>query len=65
MKSLGLQVGSLVDLNIHEIMDNIAGQDAGYNHVNLDDCYAERNRSPDGFIVPGQRAGPTSLPVFH
>lgn len=26
-------------------------QDAGYNHINLDDCYSEKKRSPSGDIV--------------
>lgn len=26
-------------------------QDAGYNYVNVDDCYAEKERSPAGDIV--------------
>ena len=26
-------------------------QDAGYNHINLDDCYSEKQRSPAGDIV--------------
>lgn len=29
-------------------------QDVGYTHVNIDDCYAEKNRSTDGFIVAGR-----------
>ena len=26
-------------------------KDAGYNHMNIDDCYSERARSPSGDIV--------------
>ncbi|KAJ7328508.1 glycoside hydrolase superfamily [Mycena albidolilacea] len=26
--------------------------DVGYNYVNVDDCYAEKSRDADGFIVP-------------
>jgi len=29
-------------------------QDAGYNYVNIDDCYAEKNRTADGDIVEGK-----------
>ena len=39
-----------VDLSFHS-ESNILLQDAGYTWMNLDDCYAERNRSEDGDIV--------------
>ncbi|EKM57964.1 glycoside hydrolase family 27 protein, partial [Phanerochaete carnosa HHB-10118-sp] len=35
-----------------KLMRSLGLQDAGYNWVNLDDCYAESNRSADGLIVP-------------
>ncbi|KAL4254590.1 Alpha-galactosidase [Abortiporus biennis] len=39
-------------LNTASLMKSLSLQDAGYSHVNLDDCYAEKNRSAEGFIVP-------------
>ncbi|KAF9261422.1 glycoside hydrolase [Marasmius fiardii PR-910] len=34
-----------------KLMKSLGLQDAGYNQVNIDDCYSEKNRSADGFIV--------------
>lgn len=28
-------------------------QAAGYNYVNIDDCYAEKNRTASGHIIEG------------
>ncbi|KAI0070323.1 glycoside hydrolase [Panus rudis PR-1116 ss-1] len=38
--------------NTAKLMKSLGLQDAGYTHVNIDDCYAEKNRSADGFIIP-------------
>lgn len=35
------------------LMVSLGLKDAGYNHVNLDDCWAEKNRSSAGDLVPG------------
>lgn len=35
-----------------KLMKSLGLQDVGYTHVNIDDCYAEKNRSADGFIQP-------------
>ncbi|KAI5118570.1 hypothetical protein M0805_005861 [Coniferiporia weirii] len=34
------------------LMKSLGLQDAGYMHVNLDDCWAEKNRSSSGDLVP-------------
>ena len=28
-------------------------KDVGYTHVNIDDCWSEKNRSESGDLVPG------------
>lgn len=38
-------------LSTAQLMQSLGLQDAGYEFVNIDDCYAEKNRSADGFIV--------------
>ncbi|KAL0571651.1 hypothetical protein V5O48_010309 [Marasmius crinis-equi] len=38
-------------LETAKLMKSLGLQDAGYNYVNIDDCYSEKNRSADGFIV--------------
>ncbi|KAI0750591.1 glycoside hydrolase [Irpex lacteus] len=38
-------------LTTGKLMKSLGLRAAGYNYVNLDDCYAEKNRSADGFIV--------------
>ena len=60
MKSLGLQVtqhSSCDIVQLSRVPHYI--QDVGYDHVNIDDCYAEKNRSSDGFIIAGM------LPCQH
>jgi len=34
------------------LMKSLGLQAAGYNHVHLDDCWAEKNRSASGLLVP-------------
>ncbi|KAF9023342.1 glycoside hydrolase [Hymenopellis radicata] len=34
-----------------QLMKSLGLQDAGYNYVNIDDCYAEKNRSASGDII--------------
>lgn len=52
MKTLGLQVSSP-----HRGPESssliTSSQDAGYSHVNLDDCWAEKNRTASGDVTPG------------
>ncbi|KAH7886970.1 glycoside hydrolase family 27 protein [Phlebopus sp. FC_14] len=36
-------------------------QEAGYNHMNLDDCYSERERSPSGDIVASKTKFPSGM----
>ncbi|OBZ67294.1 putative alpha-galactosidase B [Grifola frondosa] len=35
-----------------KLMKSLGLQSAGYTHVNLDDCYAEKNRTAEGLITP-------------
>ena len=51
MKSLGLIVRAHVFAN-NDILR--PWQDVGYKHFNLDDCWAEKNRSAEGLLVPGE-----------
>ena len=51
MKSLGLQVMFPISALVTVVRQV---QDAGYNQVNIDDCWSERKRSDDGFLVPGE-----------
>lgn len=57
MKSLGLQVGLFSCLHPHST-DSMPNQAAGYNYVNIDDCYAEKNRTASGDIIEGMSALP-------
>ncbi|TFK68348.1 glycoside hydrolase family 27 protein [Pluteus cervinus] len=38
-------------LSTAKLMKDLGLQDAGYNFVNIDDCYAEKNRTANGDIV--------------
>ncbi|KAG6813118.1 hypothetical protein H0H92_013972 [Tricholoma furcatifolium] len=35
--------------------------DVGYDHMNLDDCYAEKERSPSGDIVANKQRFPSGM----
>ena len=39
-------------------------KDVGYTHVNIDDCYAEKNRSASGDIVAGSLSAACCLHVI-
>jgi hypothetical protein len=42
---------------IHETADlmiKLGLKDVGYNYLNLDDCYSERNRSASGDIIASE-----------
>ncbi|EPT02374.1 hypothetical protein FOMPIDRAFT_88957 [Fomitopsis schrenkii] len=41
-----------VILETASLMKSLGLQDAGYTHVNLDDCWAEKNRTSDGSLAP-------------
>ena len=36
-----------------KLMVSLGLVDAGYNFMNIDDCWAEKNRSADGSVVAG------------
>jgi hypothetical protein len=38
-------------LSTAQLLKKLGLQDAGYGHVNIDDCYAEKNRSSTGALV--------------
>ncbi|KAJ7449054.1 glycoside hydrolase superfamily [Mycena galericulata] len=40
------------------LMVSLGLKDAGYNYVNIDDCWAEKNRSASGDLVPDQTRFP-------
>ncbi|KAG6917561.1 hypothetical protein DXG01_002030 [Tephrocybe rancida] len=40
-------------LTTANLMKSLGLQAAGYNYVNIDDCYAEKNRTANGDLVEG------------
>ncbi|KAG6906304.1 hypothetical protein DXG01_014673 [Tephrocybe rancida] len=38
-------------LTTAKLMKSLGLQEVGYNYINIDDCYAEKNRSASGYIV--------------
>ncbi|CDO76926.1 hypothetical protein BN946_scf185006.g8 [Trametes cinnabarina] len=62
--SLGLAVCPLSPFAPPSPSDLLTLQHVGYTHVNIDDCYAEKNRSPSGDILasPYPSRPPFSLP---
>ncbi|KAJ3537083.1 hypothetical protein NM688_g6738 [Phlebia brevispora] len=57
---LGYNTWNFYQCNIDEdlimstakLMQSLGLQDAGYNQMNLDDCWAEKNRTAEGLLVP-------------
>ncbi|KAK7044903.1 alpha-galactosidase [Favolaschia claudopus] len=41
-------------LTTAKLMKSLGLLDVGYNYINIDDCYAEKNRSESGDIIPDQ-----------
>ena len=37
--------------------------DVGYQYVNIDDCWMERSRGPDGKLVPNPELFPNGVDV--
>ncbi|KZT04878.1 glycoside hydrolase family 27 protein [Laetiporus sulphureus 93-53] len=48
-------------LETASLMKSLGLQDVGYNHVNLDDCWAEKNRSAEGLLVPNTERFPSGF----
>ncbi|EED85274.1 hypothetical protein POSPLDRAFT_134790 [Postia placenta Mad-698-R] len=48
-------------LETANLMKSLGLQDAGYTHVNLDDCWAEKNRSAEGLLVPNSERFPSGF----
>jgi len=44
-----------------KLMGSLGLADAGYNHINLDDCYSEKKRSPEGDIVAHKDRFPSGM----
>lgn len=55
MKSLGFQVTPALANPESDPADTVRMQAAGYNYINIDDCYSEKKRSASGDIVEGEQ----------
>ncbi|KAK2464520.1 hypothetical protein APHAL10511_003499 [Amanita phalloides] len=55
------------DINEHvvlqsaELIKSLGLSDAGYNHVNIDDCYSEKERDKSGNIVANKQRFPSGM----
>ncbi|KAI0315845.1 glycoside hydrolase superfamily [Amylostereum chailletii] len=45
-------INETVILQTANLLKTLGLADLGYNYMNIDDCWHERNRSADGFLVP-------------
>ncbi|PCH37488.1 glycoside hydrolase family 27 protein [Wolfiporia cocos MD-104 SS10] len=54
-------INESIILETASLMKSLGLQDAGYTHVNLDDCWAEKNRSAEGLLVPNQERFPSGF----
>ncbi|KIK46595.1 glycoside hydrolase family 27 protein [Suillus luteus UH-Slu-Lm8-n1] len=48
-------------LQTAQLMKSLGLADAGYSHVNIDDCYSERSRNDDGDIVEDATKFPSGM----
>ncbi|KAG6811589.1 hypothetical protein H0H92_006712 [Tricholoma furcatifolium] len=48
-----------------QLMQSLGLQDAGYSYVNIDDCWAEKNRSASGDLVPDPTKFPSGLNTLN
>ncbi|KAH9829571.1 glycoside hydrolase superfamily [Rhodofomes roseus] len=48
-------------LETASLMQSLGLQDVGYTHVNLDDCWAEKNRTADGLLAPNAERFPSGF----
>lgn len=48
-------------LQTAQLMKSLNLADAGYTHVNIDDCYSERSRNDDGDIVEDAKKFPSGM----
>ncbi|KAG6908930.1 hypothetical protein DXG01_002709 [Tephrocybe rancida] len=45
------EINETVVLQTASLMKSLGLKDVGYTHMNLDDCYSEKNRSASGDIL--------------
>ncbi|KZT64433.1 glycoside hydrolase family 27 protein [Daedalea quercina L-15889] len=57
----GCDIDEDVILETASLMKSLGLQDAGYAHVNLDDCWAEENRTADGSLAPNAQKFPSGF----
>ncbi|KAF5357190.1 hypothetical protein D9756_006384 [Leucocoprinus leucothites] len=55
------EINETVVLQNAQLMKSVGLQAAGYNHVNIDDCYSEKERSPEGDIVASKERFPSGM----
>jgi len=51
-------------LGMAKLMKSLGLIDVGYDHMNLDDCYSEKNRSSSGDIVANKERFPSGMKHF-
>ena len=54
-------INETVVLETTKLMKSLGFLDAGYNWINLDDCYSEKKRSPSGDIVANKERFPSGM----
>ncbi|KAF8191770.1 glycoside hydrolase family 27 protein [Pholiota molesta] len=57
----GCNINETVVLDTAQRMKSLGFLDVGYNYVNLDDCYSEKNRSASGDIVANKANFPSGM----
>ncbi|GLB45187.1 putative alpha galactosidase A [Lyophyllum shimeji] len=54
-------INETVVLETARLMKSLGLSDVGYDHMNLDDCYSEKNRSASGDIVANKQRFPSGM----
>ncbi|KAH0578323.1 hypothetical protein H2248_003944 [Termitomyces sp. 'cryptogamus'] len=58
----GCNINERVVLQTANLMQSLGLRDVGYEHMNLDDCWAEKNRSTSGDLVANKEHFPSGMP---
>ncbi|KAI0725088.1 glycoside hydrolase superfamily [Fomitopsis betulina] len=57
----GCDINENIILETASLMKSLGLQEVGYTHVNLDDCWAEKNRTANGTLAPSAEKFPSGF----
>lgn len=55
------EINETIVLDNAKLIKSLGLLDAGYNYINIDDCYSEKTRSPEGNIIANKERFPSGM----